>query len=174
MTPCDGKPTSDTWCCGDTTDCCGKVGEIKVAATVGATATSSSSSSSSPSSTSSTATFTPTGDAPFTSPTPSPSSEPSKSSKISGGAIAGAAIGGTAALLIVFGAGYLIARRRKQQKTPHPYENTAELDHYNVGHQYQGSYAPQVGQESTKYHQGLAQAQELDSETPARELPAAR
>lgn len=111
MTPCDGTPTSGTWCCGTSTSCCGTSDAIALAATLGSQTTSSSATSSatptsSPSPTSS-ASQTTTSAAATSSATST-----GTASGLSGGAKAGIGIGAAAAgALLVLGGMFLLWRR---------------------------------------------------------------
>lgn len=120
MTPCDGTPNSEKWCCGGSTDCCAS-NFIAVARSFGNSTTKTSSitiSSSAPEALSSSSTSPDSlsfgGLAPTTSAAPISSTLPS--SKPSGGIITGIVIGAMAVLTFVFTAGYVWAKRRRTIK----------------------------------------------------------
>jgi hypothetical protein len=128
MTPCDDTANSTRWCCGTNKDCCaGDIGvEILSQTFLGSIATSTSALSLSTSSAASGST---------SSADPSPSSTGSAnqfqpSSSLSGGAIAGIAIGAVAALALIGAAWFFIARRhRSVGSSPPAY---AEEGHHTV------------------------------------------
>lgn len=106
MTPCNDDPRSETWCCGDSKQCCGTlkgIQEVPLRFNHGVgNATLSNSSS-----TSAAATGTSTGAA-----TPA-----SNDSALGGGAIAGIVIGAFAGIVLVLSAAFLILKRRKRDST---------------------------------------------------------
>lgn len=183
MTPCDGTATSETWCCGGNTKCCGKAGEIKIAATLGASPSSSSSSSSSSSTSSSsaasstsssapsvesTATSTPTS---TSSSSPSSSAEPSPATGLSGGAKAGVAIGAIAGVGAILAAGFLLVRRRKQQKANDPYTAPVEVGDYDASYPHSEMYGSSASHGAAKYAQHST-PHEMHGDGKAQELPA--
>ncbi|KAL2845277.1 hypothetical protein BJY01DRAFT_263677 [Aspergillus pseudoustus] len=113
ITPCDGTDTSEKWCCGTTTDCCGTDEEVHVpqniytkSTTSISTSTTSGSTSSSTTTTTSSSTPTPTAD--------DSDSEPGGSSGLSGGAKAGVGVGvAVGAIAIIAGALYFMLSRRR-------------------------------------------------------------
>ncbi|KAF4548656.1 Hypothetical protein D9617_26g078690 [Elsinoe fawcettii] len=137
ITPCDGTPSSRTWCCGENRDCCGKGGadEIVLQATLGAVQSSSrTSTTSSPASSPSVSQTSTTSDVNtatsvgvFTQPTASqtgagnPTNTPSptataaaESSGLSTGAVAGIGVGAGAAGVALIGAIVLLCLRRRR------------------------------------------------------------
>ncbi|KAL5040803.1 hypothetical protein BDW71DRAFT_193068 [Aspergillus fruticulosus] len=114
MTPCDGTDYSKTWCCGQTTDCCGTDEEITVRANIyvsTSTPTSTSTLTSTNPSLASTPATTSSGS------TATPSSEQSQeTSGLSSGAKAGIGVGVAAGAIAVVGffSFFVIRRRRKR------------------------------------------------------------
>ncbi|KAF2872363.1 hypothetical protein BDV95DRAFT_593749 [Massariosphaeria phaeospora] len=113
MTPCNGNETSETWCCGTNTDCCGTKDEVRLPVIMGLSSSSSSSiavSTSTPStSLGSTGTSTPTA-APLAE---SPRVE--QRASLGAGAIAGIAVSVTIAALAIL-ALLILGRRWRRRK----------------------------------------------------------
>ena len=151
LTPCDGTATSETWCCGATTDCCdagqGSPGPITIARRFGETVMSNphtptpitpyrsaSSDSSSSSSTSST----------------TPSARPNKKEPKSGlstGAVAGIGVGAAAGSLAFAALVFLLLRSRRKAKSkvnePYHYEGNGQYQLYHTDAKSQiPGYAP--------------------------------
>jgi hypothetical protein len=117
MTPCDGTPTSEKWCCGsDSRACCSinpivlpKLGKKELAST--SSGTPQISSTTQPPDTQS------TNKAPSSTPSattaPAQAETSNESSSIGGGAIAGTVIGAVVAVVAIFAAGYMVARRKR-------------------------------------------------------------
>lgn len=111
MTPCDGTDYSETWCCGETTDCCGTGDEIIIPTNIYV------SSSLTPTSTSTSESPTSTAATTSSDSTATPSSEQSPApSGLSTGSKAGIGVGVAAGVIIVLGffAFFVIHRRRKK------------------------------------------------------------
>jgi hypothetical protein len=135
MTPCDGTPTSEKWCCGaESNNCCSinpivlpKLGENRSFSTPQASSTEqllNTPSANMPSSTTST-------------PTTSAQTETSnKSSSLGAGAIAGAVIGAFVAVVAVFTAGYMVARKKRAapsgQTTIQPNVSCSTCENTNI------------------------------------------
>ncbi|OKL63291.1 hypothetical protein UA08_01719 [Talaromyces atroroseus] len=99
VTPCDGTANSTTWCCGNSTSCCGTSDAVTIAPTLsGYTSSTTSSSTSS-------ATVSPT-------TTASASSLPSATSGLSAGAKAGIGVGVAVGAIAIIFAAFLFWRRR--------------------------------------------------------------
>ncbi|KAJ9293795.1 hypothetical protein DTO271G3_7422 [Paecilomyces variotii] len=110
VTPCDGTPTSTTWCCGlNNTACCNSTSAITVPALFGATSTSTSTSSSKSTSTEN-----------ATSSSPSATAN-NASSGLSTGAKAGVGVGVAAgAIAIIAVVVFLLRARRRSKLETHP------------------------------------------------------
>jgi hypothetical protein len=103
MTPCNDDPRSETWCCGDSKQCCGTlkgIQEVPLRFNHGVE----NATSSGPSSSSLSATATNT-----STPTPGTTND----SSLGGGAIAGIVIGAVAGFALVLSAAFLILKRRR-------------------------------------------------------------
>ncbi|KAF2247734.1 hypothetical protein BU26DRAFT_506919 [Trematosphaeria pertusa] len=187
MTPCDGTPTSEKWCCGMTDSCC-DTDAVLLPRTFGAAlsststsasvATSSSSSATTLASSASSPTSEPTA-SPTLSPSPSPSTsaeanadattQPSSSTGLSAGAKAGAAIGAIAGVAAFFSIGYLIARRRHGWTSWRSGHAGVHEKGVSEGNHDNGYYPPPV--KDVTYHMAAAEIQELDGGNVAAEAP---
>jgi hypothetical protein len=100
MTPCDGTPTSETWCCGTSTLCC-----ETFPSTIPALFNNKASTLSSSTSSTAQASHSPTSTAQVLSS--------STSSSLSGGAIAGTVVGAAIAVMLVIIAGLIVVRMKR-------------------------------------------------------------
>ncbi|RYN37837.1 hypothetical protein AA0113_g10999 [Alternaria arborescens] len=163
VTPCDGTPTSEFWCCGNTTDCCSdpNLEKFKVEPTFSGVITSSllptsTSASISPSpsspSTSSNANATDT-------PTPSPTStsQNNESAGLSTGAKAGIGVGAAAGVIALIAIGVLIGRRSHKKK-----KEVTEATSY---------YEPAKGELPPQYRHEAPMDEVSRHEAPATQAP---
>jgi hypothetical protein len=139
MTPCDGTPTSEKWCCGgDSKACCSinpivlpKLGKKELASTSSALPQASSTVPSSITQ----STNAPPSSTPSAATAPAQAETSNKSSSIEGGAIAGAVIGAIVAVVAIFAAGYMVARRKrtapKGEMTTQPNSAYPRYEHVN-------------------------------------------
>lgn len=115
MTPCSDSDYSDTWCCGDSTDCCGTDREVRVPSNIYNTASSTPASTST--SASQTTTRKPTRTSAQSTSTSTSTSSGDSSSGLSEGGKAGVGVGvgvgGCAILAVLF---FFFNRRRKQKR----------------------------------------------------------
>ncbi|KAL2828182.1 hypothetical protein BDW59DRAFT_159775 [Aspergillus cavernicola] len=111
ITPCDGTDTSETWCCGTDTSCCGTDDEIHVPSDIYTSSTSTPTSTSTSTSTSTTQT---SADSSTSTPTSAPESESEQSDTLSDSAKAGVGVGvAVGAVAIVASVVFFLLRRRK-------------------------------------------------------------
>ncbi|KAL4781974.1 hypothetical protein BJX76DRAFT_369473 [Aspergillus varians] len=112
MTPCDGTDYSETWCCGQTTDCCGTDEEVTIPTNIYVSTSTPNSTS-----TSTSASLTSTQATTSSSSTTTPSSEQSQtSSGLSSGSKAGIGVGVAAGVIVVVGFfSFLVMRRRRKR-----------------------------------------------------------
>lgn len=122
MTPCSGTDYSDTWCCGNSDDCCGSDNEVHVPSNIYKVASSSSADSWTPNSASSTTTSISAGTSAqstssSTSPTSTSTPSDDKSSGLSEGGKAGVGVGvGVGGCAILAALVFFLNRHRKQKK----------------------------------------------------------
>ncbi|CAO2648156.1 Nn.00g090780.m01.CDS01 [Neocucurbitaria sp. VM-36] len=147
MTPCDGTPTSENWCCGNSTDCCTS-NFIVVAKSFG---TNGNETSSITSLTVSSSTMPPT------LPSSNVSTSNNGQSRLDGGAIAGTVIGIVASLVLVFVAGFACAKKRQATRNvvPEIVDETKDTNTYNASHA--------VADPSDQYRNRAHEAGDLDS-----------
>jgi hypothetical protein len=117
MTPCDGTPTSEKWCCGADSRACCSINPIVLPTLGKKESASTSSGTPQASSTAQPSNTQLTNMAPSSTPSaaiaPAQAETSNGSSSIGGGAIAGAVIGAVVAVVAIFAAGYMVARRKR-------------------------------------------------------------
>ncbi|KAL1795495.1 hypothetical protein ACET3X_005719 [Alternaria dauci] len=128
VTPCDGTPTSEFWCCGDSTNCCTdpNLEKFKVEPTFSGIITSSllptsasasvSPSASSTSSTPSSSNSNANANANTSTPAPSAIPQNNHSAGLSTGAKAGIGVGAAAGVIALIAVGIFIGRRSHNKK----------------------------------------------------------
>ncbi|KAF2106739.1 hypothetical protein BDV96DRAFT_590757 [Lophiotrema nucula] len=170
MTPCDGTPTSDKWCCGDSTACCGGSDARTVAQKFGqAIATTS---------TASTVSLTPIPSSSSTIPNPATTSSataPSAAQGLSTGAKAGVGVGISLGVLALIGFGYYLAMSlqwKKQAKRRANVEMYAGNESLEPGHMEKPVvYASYVPSPEPQEAPTCRDAQELHAEHVELESP---
>ncbi|KAF1978742.1 hypothetical protein BU23DRAFT_563647 [Bimuria novae-zelandiae CBS 107.79] len=121
-----------------------------------------------------TSTSTSSSDAFTISLAPSTSAAPSAWIDLSSGAKAGMVIGAVASIAVMFGAGYMLARRKRHQKVSPPFKEVAEMGQHNAVYQLKDDYGVSGSQDAKNYQRNAVQHHEMSVEAPVQELPTTR
>ncbi|CRG89648.1 hypothetical protein PISL3812_06687 [Talaromyces islandicus] len=170
VTPCDGTSSSETWCCGATTDCC-DTSPITIAQIFnpGTTSTTSASTATATSTQQHTHTSTAT-----STPSPSESSPSSSSSGLSTGAKAGVGVGVAVGVIALFAVGFIFLRRRKSASSDYVQAwSPQQLSEYQQPQQQQAYSTPEPAyvQEKSAGHGDQRYEKPADGENQRYEMP---